>query len=461
MVFSVISMIVVARYLGDARFGKFAFAISYNAIFAVLSNLNLGTLAARDVARNRTLANTYLTNVLWLRGILGAIIFALSCLLVNSLGRPHEVILITYVLAISMFLNTLSTGLRWWFQAFQRLEYEGALTTIGSGAMLAGNLIAVFLGAKLLTFAWVAVFSEGLMLAAALLLTYRTFSRLTWKLDPTFLTNLFKRNIPFALIAIFSALYLNIDRIMLSMLKGDAITGSYTAAVRLVSTLKFLPIAYSASIFPVLSGFFGSNRRAFERVMEKTFQLMLVICLPLALGTTIISEKIVSLCLGPQFTHAAPALQVLIWATVCMFMSLSLGQALLSTGYQTFNAAIIGTGLCINIVANFLLIPRLAHIGASISILLTELFILVVTIGWAYRTSIFRIPRLFVSKVVLATSIMGIFTYFAKTLNLVIVVPCSIAVYFVALGFAAVMSAEDKALINNLFHRKLTYPFSE
>jgi O-antigen/teichoic acid export membrane protein len=44
MVTSFFLMVAIARYLGDADFGKYSFAFAYSSIFVILSDLGLKTL---------------------------------------------------------------------------------------------------------------------------------------------------------------------------------------------------------------------------------------------------------------------------------------------------------------------------------------------------------------------------------------------------------------------------------
>ena len=56
-------VIFMARYLGDAEFGKFIFAISFCNIFVILSDFGLNTFLIREIAREKEKTGEYVGNV--------------------------------------------------------------------------------------------------------------------------------------------------------------------------------------------------------------------------------------------------------------------------------------------------------------------------------------------------------------------------------------------------------------
>ena len=51
-----------ARYLGAEGYGILSLALSITGIFGILADLGLNTLMVREVARNKELADTYISN---------------------------------------------------------------------------------------------------------------------------------------------------------------------------------------------------------------------------------------------------------------------------------------------------------------------------------------------------------------------------------------------------------------
>ena len=78
----------IARYLGAEGFGILSFALAFTGIFSVFSDLGLGSLTVREVARDKSLASKYLGNIAVMKIFLVIITFALLALTINLLSYP-------------------------------------------------------------------------------------------------------------------------------------------------------------------------------------------------------------------------------------------------------------------------------------------------------------------------------------------------------------------------------------
>ncbi len=71
-------------------FGKYTFAPAFTAIFAVFSDLGYNTLLIREVARDKTQASKYLSNVLGMSVLQSLMIFASIVITINLMGYPAD-----------------------------------------------------------------------------------------------------------------------------------------------------------------------------------------------------------------------------------------------------------------------------------------------------------------------------------------------------------------------------------
>ena len=69
-VFFCFIIIIITRLLGVEDFGRFTFALSFVALFAILADLGLNTLTIREVAREKDKAAKYFTNGAFLKLLL-------------------------------------------------------------------------------------------------------------------------------------------------------------------------------------------------------------------------------------------------------------------------------------------------------------------------------------------------------------------------------------------------------
>ncbi|CDG65196.1 putative membrane protein [Methanobacterium sp. MB1] len=94
-VFGFFITIYAANYLGANGFGILSLALSITAIFGIISDMGLSTLMVREVARNKSLMNRYVSNTILMRIILsflacGMIILKKELYQTSCMVNPHN-----------------------------------------------------------------------------------------------------------------------------------------------------------------------------------------------------------------------------------------------------------------------------------------------------------------------------------------------------------------------------------
>jgi O-antigen/teichoic acid export membrane protein len=252
------------------------------------------------------------------------------------------------------------------------------------------------------------------------------------KIDWDFWKEILKQSIPFALMLVFTGLYVNVDTVLLSKIKGDQVVGIYGAANRLVQAGKMIPSVVVPALFPMMASISTASQMEFNRFLEKSTVLMFGLALPFSVGTTMLAGPIIDLIYGAQFAASIPCLQILIWGMFFMYISIVLGYGLISKGKQKANTLITGLGLGLSLILNLLLIPGWGNLGSSVAVLSTEFFVMSAgmffarrLLGFDFRG--FLVPML---KVVAATLAMTLVLLLFKGLSLYFCVAAGAATYF-------------------------------
>lgn len=427
--------VFIGRYLGPSDLGKLTFAISFIAMFAVISDLGLNVLTVREVSADRSLTNKYLNNLAALKSILAFLALSLIMLMVILLGYPRDTIKVVFLLGIATFFTNISSGIRWIFQSHLKLEYESALNIIQ-------NVLGFSLGYLVLKLNWgiygigySQVFVWFLVLVFSWILISVRFVRINFEFDFAFWRKLLKSSIPFALVLVFTSLYLNLDTVLLSLFKGDQAVGLYNAANRLILAGKTIPGIIIPAIFPIMSEMSKKSKEEFDRFLGKSLTLVFCLALPISVGATFLADKIIRLLYGVEFPGSAHALQILIWGMCCMYLSIVAGYALTAKGHQKINTITCGIGLGISLLINFSLIQRWGYLGTSIAVLATEFFVMAATMFYARKVMGFGFKTILVPflKVVLATSVMSVTLYLTRELNLFLCTAAGVISYLLVL----------------------------
>ena len=234
-------MIYIARYLGEVEFGKYRFAMSFTALFAIFANLGINNYILREIARNKELTNEYLTNVSVIKLLLSFLAFALIVLTINLMEYPRDTTYAVYLFGMYMILTSFAQTFRSVFQAFERMEYEAVISIIEKIILFMLVLFVLFSGYGLIELAHVYIFAGIVAITLSFSIVLIKIAKPKPSINLSLWKTLIIGSIPFAFNALFAVLFFQIDTVMLSVLKGDAAVGIYNAAYAPLLALGALP----------------------------------------------------------------------------------------------------------------------------------------------------------------------------------------------------------------------------
>ena len=157
-------LIFSARYLGPELFGLLTFALAFTGIFGLLLDLGLNNLAIREVARDKSRANEYLSNTTFIKLIMGVVTFGLTAVVAYSLGYSGETLAVVYLLTLSTIFVAFTASFYAIFQSFERMEYQSIGAILGGLLLLTGAVILIARSAGVVAFAAIYLISNALVL---------------------------------------------------------------------------------------------------------------------------------------------------------------------------------------------------------------------------------------------------------------------------------------------------------
>jgi len=452
-ILSIILSIFIARKLGDVVFGKYTFALAFTAIFTIFSNLGYNTLLIRDVARDKSKANSYLNNILGIRSLLSMLVFGLIVLIINLMGYPTDIKNVVYLFGIYLILESLSDVFKVTFRAFEKMEYEALATILVSLIRTSLSLLLLFFGYGLIEIALIFIFSGIFNFLFSFFICERKVVKSKTVLNLGFFKKTMRIVLPLSVLPLFSMIYVRVDTVMLSFMKGDAVVGWYNAAYYLILGLKPIPHLVMSALFPLMSYYFIHSKKSLRMIYERSFRYLFLLGLPIVVGIYLLADKFILFFYGQQFSNSIIALQILSLDILWIFLCMCLSFTLISINKQTPMAYIAGLAALINVVLNLFLILYYNYIGAAIATIIAEGFIFISYFILLSRY-LYTIPlHKIIIKPILACGIMGIFLHQFNEINLFLQIVIAIFLYFTTLYIIKGFSKEDLSLIRDAIKR--------
>lgn len=447
----------VARYLGAEGFGILSFALAFTAIFGVITDFGLNQLATREIARNNSLTPKYLGNVATLKIILGAIAFGLIALTINLMHYPEQTKTIVYLTALFIVFNAFCVTFYAIFQAHERMEFVTLGRVLNAIMLLAGGIFAVVLHMSLPAFALVYFVTSSITLAFDIAISIWKFEKPRLEIDLAFWKRTLTEAWPFGLSTVFTSIYFWIGSVMLSVMKGDEVVGWFNAAYRLVFSLAIVPTVYFTAVFPVMSKYYVTSRDSLIIINERSMKYMLILAIPIAVGTSLLADKLIRIIFGSGYENSIIALQLLVWAVAFVFVSSGFARLFESSNRQMLVTSVAAGCALLNVLLNLVLIPKFSYIGASVTTIVTEFTALAVLSIWSSRIGYGLPPKQ--TTITLATTIgaglvLGIFVFLLRNLTLWVLVPISSLLYFGVLFIIKGIDAQDIRLLKQVIVKK-------
>ena len=392
-VISFVFIVFIARYLGSQDFGKYSFVIAFIVIPNILVTFGMDSLLVREVARDKDRYSVYVSNVFFLKSVFAVFMVFAVFVLVNVTGISGDPVksVCLMVFSFTIILNPLQQTLWAVSDAYEEMQYHSLLFIIW-------NLIRTFLGIGILyggyglnTLFMGFLVSEAVNLAVSYTVISGRFGVPEWKIDIKFCRSLLKATLPLAVFHICIIICQRVDTIILSIVSGDRAAGWYNAAHNLMLALLFIPTSIVNSAFPHLSQNFNKSKELFMNTYFNTFKYLFLIGLPLAVWTTFLSGKIISLFYDVEYANSAVILQILIWSLFMSFMNSLLANTIIAMNKERIIAGILGAATVTNIALNVILVPLGGYIGAAVSRIGCDAVIMVAGSVVFYR-SFSRIP---------------------------------------------------------------------
>jgi O-antigen/teichoic acid export membrane protein len=368
---------------------------------------------------------------------------------------PHETTLAVYIVGFSVVFNSFARLINSLFNAYESMEFESATLVLERFVAAALGVLILFLGYGLREVVFAILIGSLLNVLTSFLLTVKKIAKPTIEIDWKFWRKLLKDAFPFGLVHLFVVIYFQMDTVMLSVMKGDAPVGWYNAAYRLVFALQILPVALVNSLFPIMSRSYISSKESLGIIIEKSFKYLFIIGFPIAVGTTVLADSIILGIYGEGFVDSIITLRILIWVAVLMFFTYLFGNVMGSIDRQGVIAKVSGINAGVNIILNFLLIPRYSYIGASTATLATEAvgFSLYLVFMSKFLQAL-PYQRL-VAKPVISGLLMGVFVYIFKNTNLLLLVTLAIVVYVLTLCLLKAFAKEELDFFRKMAGKRL------
>lgn len=452
---SLIIMVVLPRYLGPEFTGKYYTATAVWNIMAMVITFGMDMLLAKEVAKNPAGLSDFYGNSFFLRTALFLFSGVIVAIYATTIDYSSETVFMLLIIGLGTLVWQYSAICQAILQGLEKMQYISLANIVAKLFNTIVTLILVYMGMSIFLIASVFV---GMGLVSFLIQNHYVMSigKPKFKINFSQARWMLKQGFPFLLSSAAITLYIEVDIIIISILANERTVGWYGSADVLYGTLLFVPTVLMTAVFPALSRENVRDQDTLKKLVQKSFNILLLVGVPIGFGIFLVADSLVVLLYGAEFAGSGPVLAIKGLVLTMTYQNMIIGTALLSMNRQYPWTLVITIASIAVIPLDLLLVPWTHNafgngaIGASIVFIFTEMFMMFAGIKLLPSQTLNRSNAIYASKVFTAGLIMIGVTWWFREMFIVIPVAVGVISYFGAVLLFRLLTEEDKEIAKGL-----------
>ena len=428
----VLTVALLLRYLSVDDYGRYTTVLAFILLFGTFVDFGLNLTTTQDISLPGVDVPRTLSAIFTLRLLVNVALVLLLPLIL--LAFPYEQTVKDAILISSILFFTYSL-----FQVLASYFQKELLAGKVAFAELAGRVVLLLSTMLAIYFRFSFIEIMLTIVASSLVqfwvLVRFTTSRIKLKLviDRAIWARIASKTWPIALSVVFTTIYFKGDAIILSLTRPYQDVGIYGAAYKILEVLITVPILFMGLVLPHLSRQFSRNdTKGFNSTIQKAWDALVVITVPLVVGTLILAEPIMELIASEGYEPAAGILRILIMAAGFIFLGSLFSHAVVAIGKQKQMIIYYAAAAALAVILYIMYIPTYTYYAAALVTVLAELLIALAAGIMVWRASWFTLSLRGLGASCAASAVMGAVLYALAGQNVLIVALVGATVY--ALG---------------------------
>lgn len=380
-----ILFVIIARYLGAEEFGKFTLAISITGIFLVIVDYGFNMQIVRDIATDRSNISSLVNSIITSKLILSVISTVVLVVVLYFIGYPAKTMLIIWIAWIAMLFYSFGQFCNSLFRGFNKFQFETYPTILLNIIQIVLVVIFLICGLSTLSIMIAYLISRIVYFIISFSYVRLKLMRISYRFSFGDGLKSLRESLSFGIHTIISALYFQIDTVLLSYFKGDIEVGYYQAAMRLVLATMILSDIISAAFFPIIAKSSVYDKATFEKMSVKFNKYLILSGCGFASVLYLLAEPIILSLYGNAYHTSITLLQLLSIVVLLRFAGGAYAAVITVTDNQGLRAAGVFVSLIVNLMLNYMLIPLYGASGAAISSIITHLVLVTMYFVFTFR----------------------------------------------------------------------------
>lgn len=367
-----LTSVFITRFLGPVHFGQLNYASALVGIFFAFTSMGLDDILTRDLVRNPERRDTLMGTAAAIK--LGGSILLLITVLSIALAKhlPSLTVWMVLLIASAELMKPLLV-IEPWFHSQVQGRVVAKYSIAQSVVSTIFKLGLVYFKASLIWFAAASAVELMALVVGAYIAYHRNGLHVrTWNFSAKLARQLLTQSWPLLLFGIALYVQAKIDQVMIGDLlrhpgaeaSADAEVGQYSAALKMIEAMGFLPTIVVGTLAPAITRARSQSRELYLDRIVNQYRLMFSLFLVTAIPLFFLAEPMMVLLFGEQYRASGWLLSL--FAIRLFFTNMGVAKMSFITNEGLFRIALVMSvvGAVCNIALNYVLIPPFKSVGA-------------------------------------------------------------------------------------------------
>ncbi len=368
--------ITVQNTVGASEYGFYFALFNFSLLLNIFLDLGITNFNNRNIARHNQLLSKHFSNIVGLKFLLGVFYFLLILIGAFFIDYNSRQIKFLLVLAGNQFLLSLILYMRSNISGLQLFKTDSILSVLDRLLMI------IIVGYLLLNYSetfkidWLIYSQSASYIFTAIVAFFIVKAKsigLQLNFNFKFFLVILRKSYPYALLVLLMTSYTRIDSVMIERLLEDGATqaGIYAHGFRILDAASQYAFLFSILLLPMFAKMLV-NKENIARLLKISFLLLVIPAIIIAVNLFFYKTDIIYVLYEDHIAESSKVFGILILGFVPIATSYIFGTLLTANGNLKELNIMAGTGVILNLILNFILIPNFKAYGAAIASLATQ-----------------------------------------------------------------------------------------
>ncbi len=378
--------------VGDISYGEFAALFNFSLLMNILLDFGLTNFNNKNISQNTHLLSKHFSKMLSVKFALALVYISISLLVgFFILNYEFRYMKLLIILCINNFFLSFILFLRSNLLALHLFKIDSIVSVLDRVIMIIIVLLLLFnvfgLNINIMNFVYAQTTGYALtaMIGFLIVLNKTQSFKLNW--DWAFNRMILKKSFPFAILVLLMTFYNRLDSVMIErILPGDLgkkETGIYAKAFRLLDAANMIAYLFSIQLLPLFSRMI-KNKENIEKIVKLSFTILITPALIISISSIFYSAHFYEYIYKGEL-EGYEILSLLMCCFTAISITYIFGTLLTANGNLKYLNLMALSGIFINLILNFILIPIYHAKGSAISSVITQFITCLIQVFISYK----------------------------------------------------------------------------